>query len=91
LLSDPAYVIISFHLKDIEGGFNHLQYVLEGINALGAASNIVITIIMCWILSNSRTGSRRTDTVLMRLIVRKYKYFKPSGHLITEILADVYS
>ncbi|KIJ43864.1 hypothetical protein M422DRAFT_169160, partial [Sphaerobolus stellatus SS14] len=39
------------------------------INALGATSNIVITIIMCWLLSNSRTGSRRTDTVVMRLIM----------------------
>ncbi|KAF5314791.1 hypothetical protein D9758_017503 [Tetrapyrgos nigripes] len=60
----------------------NLTDLISGVNGISAGLDVVIAAIMCWILSTHRTGFKRTDTILFKLVT----YVVSSG-LLTSICA----
>lgn len=66
--SGVAWVVISM-------GFETYRDLLKinpltiTINALSTAVDILIAVTMCWLLQQSRTGFRRSDTIITRLMI----------------------
>jgi len=66
------------HLTDL----SKLKALSLTVNALAAAGDVLIAFILCWILQSSRTGFKRSDTVITKLIA-----FSINTGLVTSICA----
>ncbi|KAH7931261.1 hypothetical protein BV22DRAFT_1027496 [Leucogyrophana mollusca] len=59
-----------------------LKALSMSVNAVAAAGDVLIAILLCWLLQNSRTGFRRSDTMINKLIM-----FSINTGLLTSICA----
>ncbi|KAJ7139644.1 hypothetical protein C8R44DRAFT_765035 [Mycena epipterygia] len=64
-----VYVITNFPEKSIPEAFIRFHKYSEGINGATAAGDILLAVLMVYLLYNSRTGIKTTDTLVNKLMI----------------------
>ncbi|KAH7916690.1 hypothetical protein BJ138DRAFT_3602 [Hygrophoropsis aurantiaca] len=76
-----VYVAKALHFETF-AQLTTLKALSMSVNAVAAAGDVLIAIFLCWLLQNSRTGFRRSDTMINKLIL-----FTINTGLLTSICA----
>ncbi|KAF7979920.1 hypothetical protein HWV62_40328 [Athelia sp. TMB] len=81
VIGEFNYTIKAFHIKTYVA-LTALKGPSMTINAIGAAGDVLIALVLCTMLQKSRTGFKRSDTMITKLIL-----FSVNTGLLTSICA----
>ncbi|THU84766.1 hypothetical protein K435DRAFT_843545 [Dendrothele bispora CBS 962.96] len=84
VLAKFAYIGKGFPIHSLKHGLAELHTISEAVNGITAATDVVITVILCWLLYRQPTITRQTNMLINKLII-----YTMSTGLLTAICAVI--